>query len=274
MSKNKKPERIKREARRRAWVSFRYLFPVLMIVLMLISMAIPCLRYTTADTGTNETISTFQLIENSWGQVRVYLFGTGEQTAENIAFSWTVLICLAVFVILFALGTAIAVWSAIGALRYLRNPEEKGMARTVFLTVLPNRFAVCAWQALLLLLPAFPRVLVLIYKKILMYSVILNVTFADPILICGILYGISIILAAVFQPLEYAWGMNPFRWREESSRIEDDEVRTEETPVFTNEAERKYYEMNQQAREEQAERIRQLLLGDEEKRDEDEKKDG
>ena len=93
----------KQEERRRAWIYTRYLFPILSLLLILGSLALPCLRYVTADTGTNDSISSFELLQNSWDQVRVYLFGTAasEQLPENVAFCETVLVLLVVLVLLF-----------------------------------------------------------------------------------------------------------------------------------------------------------------------------
>ncbi len=254
----------KKQAKRRAWISFRYLFPVGAILVTLGSFWIPCMRFVTADTGTNEAISLAELMSNAWGQVRIYLFGTAEQDAANVTFSWTVLITLMVLVLLFAVGLAVAVWTAAAALRYFDNPEDRSQGRLVFLTLFPNRIVTCIAEALVLPLLFFPRLMVLFYENILNYSVILKLTFAEPWMIGCVLLLAVVIMTAAFEPMEVAAGLNPYKKKRRTEPQREEEPATEDEPVFATKEEQEYYEMVQRTKEEQAERLRKLLYGDDE----------
>ncbi len=254
----------KKQAERRAWISFRYLFPVGAILATLGSFWIPCMRFVTPDTGTNEAISLARLIANAWGQVRVYLFATAKQDAANVAFSWTVLITLILLVLLFAVGLAVAIWTAAAALRYFDDPEDRSRGRLVFLTLFPNRIVTCVWEALVLPLLFFPRLMVLFYENILNYSVILKLTFAEPWMIGCVLLAAAMVLTAAFQPIEVAAGMNPYKKKRKTEPQKAEEPVKADAPVFATKEEQEHYEMVQRTKEEQAERIRKLLYGDDE----------
>ena len=81
------------------WLLFRMVTPVASLILMTVSLYIPCLRFTTADTGTGDVISVAALVDNAWNQARKFLFGDGELTEVNEIFSRTVLILVAVCVL-------------------------------------------------------------------------------------------------------------------------------------------------------------------------------
>ena len=127
MSVNKQVKK-KQQRRRQAAVYLRYWMPVAVMILVTVWLFVPCLRYTTSVTGTNETISLAELIRNSWEQSRSYLFGGGTQHAANTEFCWTVLITVALSVALYLVGVAASVWSAVGAMRYFGNREDRGTA--------------------------------------------------------------------------------------------------------------------------------------------------
>lgn len=250
---------------RRGWIRFRYLFPLAAILLTAATLFIPCLRFTTADTGTGEAISVAELMKNAWDQVRTYLFATAEQQEATVAFSQSVLITLIVLWLLFLLGTAATVWVTIGAFRHFSDPEGSGTDRILFRTVFPNRIVACVYRGLTLPLLLFPRILVLFYENILHYTVLLNLTFPEPIIFGGILFLAELVLVAVFSPMETVANMNPYRKRRRQIGIEEDEAEAEETPVFQTEAEQKQYELLERSRAEQAERIRKLLRNEENK---------
>ncbi|MBQ9086946.1 MAG: hypothetical protein IJY47_07140 [Clostridia bacterium] len=250
-----------REARRRAWILARYIYPIVMVVLVAVSLCIPCMRYTTADTGTNETMSQWELMSNSWEHSRQYLFGSAEQTSSNTLFCRAVFGTLIGFFALFLVGSVAAVWSSVGAFCYFRDPDDRGTGSILYLTLFPNRVAVCLLVALILPMLTFPRLLVFFYERFFHYSVLMNVTFPEPLWIGGVLYLLFLVATVAFAKRERAMGMSPYP--KKKPRGLPAEEQAEDTgsyqPQFSNESERVYYEMNQRAREEQAERIRRLL---------------
>ena len=161
-----KYERMKKERNIRNWIFLRYSMPLITVVMTLIFMAIPSLQYTNNQSGTDDPISAFTLMKNSWDQVRHYLFGTAEQTNGNIIFSRTVLICLIVFWILFAVSAAVAVWSFFAAMRYTDRETEENRGRIWFLTLIPNRIALTIYGMLMIPLTAFPWLLILLYRNL------------------------------------------------------------------------------------------------------------
>ena len=262
---------VKKQQKGAVWVYLRYLLPILVVIGMIIAMLIPCLRYTTAQTGTNDTISGMELCRNTWDNVRSYLFGVAKQEADTLMFSKVTLAILISCLLLFLVGAVAAVWSSVGAFCYFRNPQSRGTGRILFVTLFPNRIVTVLLSALTLPLLAFPRILILCYEKILHVGVLLNVTFAEPLVIGAILFAVTVLVTLLTIPLERRLGMDPFQKTKTRVVVIEREEPVAETPVFETEAERRYYEMNQRAREEQAERIRKLLHPTE---DEDDKSSG
>ncbi len=256
MAKNLR--RRKKEARRRGWIIAKYLFLPLAALLITVSLFIPCLRYTTADAGTQGVISAAELTRNSWDQVRGYLFGTADPSASNESFSWAVLFVVALFTVLYVVGLALIGFYTVGAFRYFRSPEDVGRGRILFLTLFPNRLVACLSWLLLLPLTAFPRLIVLFYDRYFHYPVLLNVTFLEPLWAALILILAVAFLTIGFLSLERAAGMDPHKRRPKP--VEED---FEEEESYEESEEDPYAEMNRRAREEQAERIRQLLRKDE-----------
>lgn len=256
-------QRRKKEARRRGWIMARYLFMPFAALIVTVSLFIPCLRYTTPDSGTQGLISVAELTRNSWDQVRNYLFGTAEQTASNVSFSWAVLFVVVLFVLLYLLGLLAIGFFTVGTFRYFRDPKDVGRGRILFLTLFPNRVTVCLSWLLLVPLTAFPRLIILFYKRYYYYSVLLNVRFLEPLAVVLILLLVGVGLTIGFASLERAAGIDPHKRRARPAEADAEEV----LPIVErtlnknkeNEEEDAYAEMNRRAREEQAERIRQLL---------------
>ncbi len=246
--------------RQKGWIRLRYLFPILAILLILVAMRIPCLQYTTADTGTNDTISAWELMGNAFDQSRTVLFGSEEQTQTNVAFSRSVLTVWCVCLLLFLIGCAVAVWSLVTALRYFQDPKAHVTARIAFITAVPNRIALCLWLLCLLPLPAFPRLLVMIYHTMLHYAVVLDVTFAEPLLIAALLLLAEILLSILTASAERKLGMDPFqRMKSPSPSEEETSDSGEDVPEELSPEQREYYDRMRKTREEQIAQIRQML---------------
>ena len=253
--------------KKRGLLLTRACLPPVFLTLMTVSLYIPCLRFTTADTGTGETISLAALLGNAWEQVREFLFGAEELSAANETFSWTVLILILVCVLLYLVGAVATVWSSVGAIHYASELKERGTARALYLTLFPNRIATCIWQGLVLPLLAFPRLLVLCYDRVLYYPVILHTTFPEPLLIGGALYVLSLILCVLSRKGEIALGISPYRVRERAFTKERAEKNKEESRLFsTAPATDTDSDIERSSREEQAERIRELLNKQENRR--------
>lgn len=261
-TKQKKQARLRRT---RLWIRIRYLLPILAALFTLVTLFIPCFRYTTAQTGTNDVVSCAELIANSWAggtdspSVRDVLFGGKAYAKATVSFSWAVLITILAGVVLYAFGVAMAIWSAVGAFRYFRMPHAEDDRRFLYMTVFPNRVVTLIYEAMILPLLLFPRLLVLYYDSIMHYAVLLNLTFAEPLVIGGVLYIGMAVAAVLTRPTERRLGMDPFA--RPSVSVKEVAVQTvdEEEPIYETEAERRYAEMNRKTREEQAERIVRLL---------------
>ena len=100
------------------FIYFRYLFPIFAMLCMICVAFVPTYRYVTADTGVNDAISLWTLMSNAWNTVRGYLFGNGTQEAVVVDFSWTTLFLIVALVLLFAVGVASAVYTAVNAFKY------------------------------------------------------------------------------------------------------------------------------------------------------------
>ncbi len=256
-----KYERLKRERRQRAWIFVRYAMPLVSVILCLMFMAIPVLRYTNNQSGTDDPISALTLMKNSWDQVRHYLFGASEQTNGNIIFSRTVLICLILFWILFAVSAVVAVWSLLAVVRYTEKGSEADHGRIWFLTLIPNRIALCILGGLMIPLTAFPRLLIVFYRKIIYVAVELKVYGIDPMIVALALTLVTVVLSVVTAGYEKKLSIDPFR---KIQKAEQKEPIPDRTPVERemSESEKRYYEVEQRTRREQAERIAALFRTD------------
>ena len=243
----------KRQRRRAAWIYIRYAFPLLAILLILIAMRIPCLQFTTADTGTNDVISAHELMGNAWEQARQCLFGgMDDPTQASIAFSKVVLTTMIVCHTLFLIGATICVWAFVTAVRFFRSPKEGDRWRIAFVTLSPNRTVLCLWFLCLVPIPAFPRLLVIIYQTMMNYTVTMDVTFAEPLILALFLWLVQIILSAATANAERESHMDLFPSFSPDLQKEDDAEHkpNDATPSVS---------MTQAEREAQLEKIRRLL---------------
>ncbi|MBQ8850037.1 MAG: hypothetical protein IJ011_06895 [Clostridia bacterium] len=254
--KNKSPAKT-------ALIYIRYILPVALCIAIVCTMFIPCLQYSTTE-GTQDEMSAAQLISNSWDQVREYLFGTSEKEITQEKFSWTVLILLPVLLLLFAVGFISSVVVAVGALRYINDRDfRKTDARIWFITLLPNRIVVCVLQALILPVLFYSRIIIPLYTEIMHVAVLLNTTFFEPWVWGLAAYAVIVALSIASAHFEKELDADPFKKvKPPVVRVidrEDEEESEEKESEFKTEAERRYYENQKRAREEQAELIKKLL---------------
>jgi len=251
-----------------ALVYIRYLLPIIMCAALIGVMFIPCLSYSTVE-GTQSEISAAELVENSWDQVRSYLFATSEREITQERFSWTVLILLPVLVLLFIVGSLSALAVAACALAYVSNWQfRKTEVGIWFITIIPNRIVACALHACVLPLMFYSRIIIPLYDKIMHVDVLLNVSFPEPWVWGLIAIALTVALSVISSYFEKKYDIDPFKKRVPPAvRVIDPEGDESDDSEYVpkNEAERIYYEQQKKSREEQAELIRRLLSKNDEK---------
>ena len=148
----------------RVLIYIRYLLPVIFAVALILMSFIPSLRYSTVE-GTNPEISPIELLDNSWYQVREYLFTKAEPEITQKNFSETVLVLIIVMSVLFAVGVLSTIAVAAYVFRYINDEKfRKSNTRIGFFTVVPNRIVVMLLQALMLPILFFSRIIILLYE--------------------------------------------------------------------------------------------------------------
>ena len=265
---SKKYERMRRERKARSLMLLRYSMPMISVLLTLIFMAIPSLQYTDNQSGTQDPISAFTLMGNSWDKVRTYLFGTAEQTNGNIIFSRTVLILLIVFWVLFAVATAVALWSMWAGFRYTDRESEEDRGRLWFITLIPNRIVLTAYGVLMLPLAAFPWMLIGLYKN-LYVAVTLEIRGIAPVWAALFLLAATAILSVLSAKHERRWRMDPFR-KPHSEEVRESARRS----ILTEESDGTVTERTEESRREyreQVDRVAALFVKDDRKNEEEEK---
>ena len=264
MSKAKNA-RQRKEARRRALIYIKAWMPVLTVVLVLIAMMIPCLRYTVAGTGTMEPISEMELLSNNWSATREALFGGGDWKKTDLGFAKVSFYTMLVSIVLFLLSAGMAIWASVGATLYYRNPKRAGGGHAVYRTFF-SRPLIIIYQLLMLPLLAFPRMMVFFYKSLLFYPTILNLTFPEPLMIGAVLLIAHVALMITAKKWETRMQMDVFDDPRRAQKSEESDALDEEREEvrFESEEEQKHYEMNEKMREEQLERIKKLLSRDDE----------
>lgn len=239
----------------------RYLAPSVALLLLLIALFLPVLQYSTAANGTNQALSTVELMHNSWSAVREYLFGDSEQLSVTVSFSKALLVTLTVCTLCFLLGGTATVLYSVGAMRHLNDPKRHDPMRILWVTLFPSRAAECLWFLLLLPLLAFPRLLIVLYTVMLHSTHTLRFSPAEPLWLFVLFFIILCVLSARGSAQECAAGLSPFP---SASATEQEPAAT----VSTSEEHRSSEEDEQmrKAREEQLQQIRKLLSldGDEE----------
>ena len=238
---------------RRGFIYFRYILPILTPVVMLILMCVPCYRFVSADEGIHQNISAWELISNSWETVREYLFGGGEQVQVTADFAGTVFGIIIVFVLLFCVGMAAAVYTAVTAFKFFRDGGKESKSHILFITLIPNRVVLCIYYALILPLLFFPRMMPMLYNGILNYYIELICQPFDILIVELVLFLLTVAVTFISVRYERLAEMNLFvRYR----RDDEDEDEPEEETV---DDEDDYAMMDRRAREEQNERILRLL---------------
>lgn len=246
---------------KRSFIYFRYIFGGLQALLVIAGMLIPCLEYTVGS-QTNKPISALSLLKNSWNTSRTYLFdGASGKVSEQVAFSNALLITVVLLTILFALGTALAVYTTYCAFSYFKDPERNDKNRIFFLTLVPNRVVMLVYYLLLLPLAFFPRIIVLFYENILTYQTFLRFSVFEPWIIVLALYVIFAVLTFVSARFEKELLLDPFYNSAKEKRKKN--KKSVMTYVENEDAEDDPLSIEDIIRAEQAERIRNMLSQEE-----------
>jgi len=249
---------------KKIFIYFRYIFGILLALLILSGMFIPCLKYTVGE-NTNQPISAMSLMKNSWETSRVYLFdGAANKQVEQTSFSKALLATVILLTVLFALGVVFAIYTAYCAFAYFKDPKQNDKNRIFFLTLVPNRAVLCLYSALLLPLSFLPRIIVPLYENILNYQTVLFPSVFEPWIIALVLYAAFAAIVFVSARYEKQLGFDPLynevkeNRKREKSRVmtyaeEQDETEAEESTALS---------IDDILREEQAARIRKMFSDD------------
>ena len=248
---------------KKTFIYFRYVFGIVLILLILAGMFIPCLKYTVGS-NSNQPISAMSLIKNSWETSRVYLFdGAANKQVEQTSFSRALLATVILLVALFALGAIFALYTAYSALAYFRDPESIDKNRVFFLTLVPNRAVLCLYTALLLPLTFLPRIIILLYENILNYQTVLFPSIFEPWIIALALYAAFVAIVFVSAKYEKQTGLDPlYNEVRENRKREKTRVMTyaeDQTEQEDDEGDSTVLSVDEILREEQAARIRRMF---------------
>ena len=219
-AKNKKNKTNKKQL----LIYIRYLLPIVIVFLTLISLFIPCFLYTTVEGVDDDVYSLAGVISEYWDPVCNYAFFTvGDLDAATLKFSQTFIISFIVCLALFALSVASTIYVAVNAFRYFKNSEDKSNSRILFLTLVPNRIAAFLWQLFCIPLLLFPRYLIYMFLTIFGETATPTLVFPEPLIIWGCLYVISVAFSIATASMETAQAMNPFAQRNVKLYLEDEE---------------------------------------------------
>lgn len=246
---------MKKKQRINGFVYFRFIFPIIISIAMLGIMFIPCYRFKTAG-GLNKAISLGTVMSNGWDTVRGYLFGGGETEKVVSDFAWTLLLIIIVLVVLFTIGFAFAVYSCIRMFSYVYNNDRDSKEHILFITIIPNRIFACAYYALMLPVFALPIFLPLLYEKFLYEHIELFYAPFDMLWIAVGLYAVTVAVVIISGYFEKKSGIDVFAKRE--APVVSFEA-NEEIPFKKHNDEDIYEQMNEEAKQEQRERILRLL---------------
>lgn len=245
-----------KKSRQRGIVYLRYIAPIAASLIMLIIMLIPVYSYTTAD-GRGAAVSLSELLRNSWDTVRVYIFGTtGDRDAATLHFSKVLLGIIIAAWTLFALGAISQICAAVTAIKQFLTGDVKSAGRAMFLAIVPNRVMLCVLHALTLPIFFIPALLPVLYSGILKTAVLLSCSPFDIAIIAVILYLCEVLFVAISAKYESAQGMNLFaRARKESVQEYEDEEEEQQD----DDGEDVYKKYESRAKQEQLDRIVELL---------------
>ncbi len=222
------------------------------MLLMIATMLLPSYRYV-MDGKLENAISPIKLLINSYNNTRAALFGSEKVAAESILFSRNVLLTLGALVLISLVGIASAIYACVVALKYFKSSDEQSAerSRVLFITLCPNRIALCILNTLSLAVALFPYLTPFFYDQAYGKRVVLTLTMPDTLIFACLSIAAIITLSIISAPLERRLDADLFKKRkpfekEEEKQEEAEGEETESSPVSDTERE-------------QNERIRRLL---------------
>lgn len=248
----------------RALVYIRYILPIIFCIAIWCITFVPCLAYATGSSTPNDPVSLRELFGNSWDNVRVYLFGGGEQSPALHSFSVKMLVTLIVTFVLFAIGFISTVIVAFSVFSFFAKRNRRSRAWLTFITFVPNRIVVCILQGLTLPLLLLPRLVVPMYKTM-GEAVTLTTTGVEPLVWGIVFFVISVALSIVSSFVEKEKGFDAFdRPKELPEEVDTDSSEEDYTPSYTRGRAYIKDEADQKTKGEQEELIKKLLGNDKE----------
>lgn len=235
-------------------IYFRYIFPLIAMLLMFLSTLIPSYRFIVGG-EVNEAISGLSLMKNSYDKARETLFGVAESTAADILFSKTVLIYVLAGAVLCLVALVAAIYSAIVAVQYFCDDDERRAerSRTLFITFFPNRIVLSAVEMLPAVLLVFPYIMKPLYRTAYSMNVSLVLVAPDGLIIGAVLLVGIAVLSAVCAPMERGFGADVFK----KSRIIGADSKADDGGYVSQF--KGYEDMHSKEISEQNQRIRELL---------------
>ena len=238
-------------------IYLRYILPPVLILLLLLFALIPSCRFV-AEGVAREPISLSKLISNSWDESRETLFvkSANDVKPQELVFSKTMLWLILGFGALYLVALAVAVWSAFVALKLFISDDEEGAerARTLFITFFPNRIVLTAVEALAIPLVLIPYLMPLVYSYTLGTRVAFTLAAPDGFIFALISIAAISVLSALTAPYERRFDADVFKKRAAFGASVEESEEEESTP----EQDEAYLAL----RDEQAERIRRMLRGE------------
>lgn len=229
----------------------RYLLPIIALAVIFAMLFVPSYRFIFSGKA-GERISEVTLIANSWEQSRGVLFATEEQRSPDLVFSRIVFALIIALALIYIFALAVAVWTAVVAIRYFNSDDEEGAERTrrIFTAFFPNRIVLCAINLLGLLIAVFPYCMRPIYAFAYSESVRAVLEGPDALIVGGVLLLLTVILSIALAPEEKRLGADIFK---KYSRTVDEEIEELEK------------EDSAELSDEDADRIRRMFYGSDKK---------
>lgn len=238
-------------------IYLRYILPPVLILLLLLFALIPSYRFV-AEGVAREPISLSKLISNSWDESRETLFvkSANDVKPQELVFAKTMLWLIIGFGILYLGALAVAVWSTFVALKLFISDDEEGAerARTLFITFFPNRIVLTAVEALAIPLVLIPYLMPPVYAYTLGTRVAFTLAAPDGFIFALISIAAISVLSALTAPYERRFDADVFKKRAAFGASADESEEEENIPEQD--------EAYRALRDEQAERIRRMLRGD------------
>ena len=160
-----------------------------------------------------------------------------------------------IFSLFFIVGLASAIYAAVCAFRYFARGCRDEKDITLFITLVPNRIVLCIYHSLMLVPFLLPRLMPVLYDKILAYHIELNTVPFDLALVSLGIYAAVAVIIAISSEFETLECKNIFTKR----RVLNEDNSDDGDGVKESNSDDVYEEMTKAEKKEQAERIMRLL---------------